>query len=474
MGCLKADANDERETHLMNWFKNAPLDEPRGSALRPHHRAKPGGSLCITFLGSCLLSLCAGCNHGAAPAPVEEEHPTAPVVAVAPQILAISERTRLIGTTIPLPQQAARVTALIEGRVVSVLGDGQGKPLAEGQRVEQGQVIAQLDDRVAQANLVKTEALLDEAAELTKQADLAEKLALLDVDRLEKLRPTNMPDTALPLVSRIELEKARAAVQDAQSKQKAAAAKQRALRAEAQALTVQADYLKLRAPITGTLGALQISVGQTLSAGALVAEIVNLDDIDVLAYAPQHVASRVALGQPAAIVSADDKTSSSGQVVFLAPQAQPETGNVAVKLRFANGQSRLRANLVVNVDVLTQPEKKRLTIPDAALQEDQEPPIVVVAVEVETKKNAEGKEEKLAKARRVQATLGVRDRSKHLVEIVRLFDPETKKTVDPDDVLYLIEGGYGLHSGDDLKLEEPHGDEEKEGNHKTTEDKKEN
>jgi RND family efflux transporter MFP subunit len=420
---------------------------------------------------ACLLfaALASGCARSA-PVAVEEEHPTAPVVAVAPKILVLGERTRLIGTTIPLPNQAARVTATVEGRVVSVLGDGQGRPLAEGQRVEQGQVIAQLDDRVAQANLVKTEALLEEAAELTKQADLAEKLALLDVDRLEKLRPTNMPDNALPLVSRIELEKARAAVQDAQSKQKAAAAKQRALRAEGHALSVQADQLKLRAPITGTLGALQISVGQTLSAGAAVADIINLDAIDVLAYAPQNLAARLALGQPAFLALTDDKAGPTGQLVFLSPQAQADTGNIALKLRFPNGEARLRANLVVNADVLTQPEKKRLTIPDAALQEDQEPPIVVVAVDVETRKNAEGKEEKLAKAKRLQATIGVRDRSQHVVEIIRLFDPETKKNVDPDDVLYLVEGGYGLHSGDELRLEEPHGDEH---NHSATDEKKE-
>src|SRR5205814_2310770 len=80
-----------------------------------------------------------------------------------------------------------------------------------------------------------------------------------------------------------------------------------------------------------------------------------------------------------------------------------ETGNFVVKVRFPNQDAKLRANTVVRVQVMTQPEKKRLTIPVAALYEDQEPPMVIVAEDVTAKKNAEGKEEKFAKAKKLRA-----------------------------------------------------------------------
>src|SRR5437870_9459090 len=150
-----------------------------------------------------LLGLGLGCHRPPAPT-AEEEVQSAPVVAVPAQMLSLGERTELVGSTAPLPNRAARVTANVEGRVLWVLGDGAGKTLVEGQRIQQGQVVVQLDDRLAQVKHQKLLAQRDENDEQKKQAELAEKLAHLDVDRLEKLRPQGMPDDALPLVSRIE------------------------------------------------------------------------------------------------------------------------------------------------------------------------------------------------------------------------------------------------------------------------------
>src|SRR5262245_37411783 len=90
-----------------------------------------------------------GCARDAAPP--EEEHP-APVEAVAPRALALGGWTEVLGTTQPLPQHAARITAAIEGRVQNLLKDGKGQLLAEGQPVQAGDVIVQLDDTVARAN----------------------------------------------------------------------------------------------------------------------------------------------------------------------------------------------------------------------------------------------------------------------------------------------------------------------------------
>jgi membrane fusion protein, multidrug efflux system len=420
------------------------------------HRACRAIFLCGQFL---LLSFVIGCNRTPTPT-VEEETPSAPVVAVAPQIVILGEKTELVGSTLPLPNQAARITALVEGRVLWVLGDGENPALVEGQRVPKGQVIVQLDDRAAQAKLQKLLAQRDEMDEQKKQAELAEKLALLDVDRLEKLRPQGMPDDALPLVSRIELEKARIALQDAQSKQKGVAAKQRGAQAEAQSVALELEYHKLRAPIAGVLGTVQAAPGQTLAIGAAVADVINLDEIDVLCAVPPRFAARLALDQPA-FIATQNHHELTGKVAFIAVQAQPETGNFFVKARFPNREAKLRANGVVRVHVLTQPESKRLTIPEAALYEDQVPPTVIVADDVEIKKNAEGKEEKFAKARKLHAVIGVRDREHRVVEIIRLEDPEKKERVAAENQLFVIEGGHGLHNDDVLRLEEPHGEEKK-------------
>ncbi len=217
------------------------------------------------------------------------------------------------------------------------------------------------------------------------------------------------------------------------------------------ALDEQLEFYTLRAPIAGTLGLLQVVAGQTLTPGTSVAEVVDLDEIDALCFAPPHAAQRLVLGQPGRLAGQDKAT---GKVVFIGVQAQAETGNFAVKVRFPNREAALRSNAVVRVYVQTQPESPRLIIPEAALLEDQDPPAIVLVREIEVKKDKDGKEEKLGKALKVQAILGIRDREHGLVEVLRLESAEKKEKVDVQSALVVTEGAHGLQDGDVVKLEE--------------------
>src|SRR4051812_7479932 len=114
-----------------------------------------------------LAGIIAGCSRTAAPE--EEEHP-APVEAVAPRALSLGGWTEILGTTQPVPLHAARITAPIEGRVQTLLQDGKGKALAEGQAVQAGDILLQLDATVARANRDKVEAGQRDLDEQKKQA----------------------------------------------------------------------------------------------------------------------------------------------------------------------------------------------------------------------------------------------------------------------------------------------------------------
>src|SRR5262249_54095122 len=140
-------------------------------------------------------------------------------------------------------------------------------------------------------------------------------------------------------------------------------------------------------------------------------------------------------------------------------QGQADTGLVPVKVRFPNPALRLRTNAAVRVMVLTQPERKRLTLPEEALMEDQDQPAVVVVEEVKTEKNKEGEEQTLGKARKLRAITGTRDRQRRRVEILGLVDPEKKEEVSLQGTLFVVEGGNGLHDGDAVKVENAHKEE---------------
>jgi hypothetical protein len=107
--------------------------------------------------------------------------------------------------------------------------------------------------------------------------------------------------------------------------------------------------------------------------------------------------------------------------------------------------------------VRTQPEAQRFLVPESALMEDEDPPSVVVVQDVTVEKK-DDKEEKVGKAKKCHAVLGLRDRSRRMVEIVALEDPEEdpKKKIKlaVDKALFIIEGGFGLHDDDAVKVEE--------------------
>src|SRR5207244_5298320 len=93
----------------------------------------------------------------APPAP-EGEPPPAPVKWEPARVMSVGEWTEVIGTTQPLPDRVARITAPLEGRVISVLQGADGKPVAEGQPVKKGDVVVQLDAALARANRDKVAA----------------------------------------------------------------------------------------------------------------------------------------------------------------------------------------------------------------------------------------------------------------------------------------------------------------------------
>lgn len=407
----------------------------------------------------CAACLFAGCNR---PNPAHE--PKAPPAVVkwqAAQHGPLEEWIELAGATTPLPDRIARVSAPVEGRVMSVLSDVADKPIAEGQLVAKGTVIAQLDATVVQANLAKAEAAQEVLREEEQQAKFAVELAVSEVDRLVKLKAEEdrRSGNRTQLVSPVDRLKADYALKDARSKLKAATGKLAAGAKEIESLRAQLKLHTLTAPIAGHIGRIQVVRGQTLAVGAMVAEITNLDEqIDVLCFAPPSLIGRLRVGQPARIggfeVSSD--TDAEGRVEFIADQAEPETGNFAVKVRFANQLAHLKANRVTRIRVRTQPARECFSLPESAVQEDEEQPTVVVVTK-EQRENDKGEMETVFIAHRLQAELGVRDRLRHQIEIVRLNDsekdPAKKWHGEVKDAQFIVEGGQGLQSGDEVKQE---------------------
>jgi RND family efflux transporter MFP subunit len=423
--------------------------------------AKPAYRFHLAPLWAPLLLLPLGCGQSPAAADDEEDHP-APVKAVQAQAEVLGQWTELLGTTQPLPGKVARLSAPVSGRVLALGPGPKGSPLTEGQQVARDQVLIRLDDRIARAARDKAQAVVSELAEQAKQAEFPVMLAQLELAALEKLKSGDMPGGSLQAISRLDLEKARIAVKDAQSRQRLAQDKLKTAQTDLTMLEAELDLYTVRAPLGGRLGLIQIAPGQTLSVGTPVADILDLGEIDILCFAPPHLVSRLALGQPvrlAAEAGPSPVPAATGKVCYLAVQAEPDSGSFVVKARFPNPDLRLRAGQVKRVEVLTQEPAQRLVVPEQVLMEDQDPPRVVA---VEDLKAREGKEGKAGKARRLQAKVGVRQRGRW-VELVELTDPKTGKAVPVRGSWFVSAGGHGLADDDPVLVEDEHHEEPAEG-----------
>jgi RND family efflux transporter MFP subunit len=410
-------------------------------------------------VGGLILCLAVGCGRSAPPP--EEKTPPATVTWQGASGVFLKEQTELVGTTMPLPDHAARVSAPVEGRVLSVFGDSASPAVAEGQRVAKGAVLVQLDPTLVKANLAKADAAQEVLRTEEKQAQYAVEWATSEVERLRPLKEEQEKrprGTGTPLVTAVEWQKAEYNLKDAQSKLKGAQGRLAAGAKEQEALRAQLQLHTLAAPIAGRLGRLQVVPGQTLSVGAAVADVVDLDEqIDVLCYVPPSMVRRLSVGQTARTVPAEGEGEADGEVAYIAEQAEPETGNFAVKVRFDNKDAHLRSNRVLRILVLTRPGKECLSLPESAVSEDEETPTVVVVDGIKKEKNADGKEETVGTAHRLPVELGVRDRLKHQVEIVGVTDPEKdpkkKWQGTVKDAQFVVEGGQGLQTGDKVKLD---------------------
>src|SRR5438477_12082211 len=168
---------------------------------------------------ACILLLLAGllgCHRG--DKPPEEKVPPAPVKWEGARQLFLEEWTELVGTTQPLPDHAARVTAPVEGRVLSVLQGAAGKPVVEGQPVTKGDVLVQLDATVVRNHRDKAEAAKKVLQADKAVAEFAVKQAELEVRRLNKLKKEQEGRRdSTQLVSPFELEKAGLVLETAKS-----------------------------------------------------------------------------------------------------------------------------------------------------------------------------------------------------------------------------------------------------------------
>jgi len=265
-------------------------------------------------------------------------------------------------------RRSATVSAQITGTLTAVL-------IEEGDHVEDGQVLARLDDTAQRAQLAQAEAQLHAA-----QATLVQWQSQLEQARRDWKRADDM--VGRKLVSQQAVEQAHTQVETLAAQ----VATQRKMielgEASVSAAQVQLGYCTVRAPFTGVVIAKAAQVGEIvspLSAGGGftrtgVGTIVDMDSLEIEVDVTESYINRVQPKQPAqAILDAYPDWKIPAHVIAIIPTADRGKATVKVRVAIEQKDSRILPDMGVRVSFLEEgkkadaPPPKGVLVPVAAI-----------------------------------------------------------------------------------------------------------
>ncbi|MEW9581583.1 efflux RND transporter periplasmic adaptor subunit [Paraburkholderia sp. DGU8] len=277
--------------------------------------------------------------------PAVKPAPAVPVNAGHPASRDFPIRVAAVGTVLAL--NAVDVKVRVDGQLQRVA-------FTEGQDVQAGQLLAQLDQGPLSAQLHQAQ-----AAQRKDQASLDN--ARLDLARYSKLVGIGAATTQ--------------AVDTAKSQVEALAATVAADAALVQSDRLQLSFTTLFAPFTGRVGAREADIGAivhpTDTTG--IVTVTQMEPITVLFSVPQDVLPELLANQAKAPLAVNVTTRSGsmalaeGKLVFIDSTVDATTGQIRLKASFANKDRKLWPGELVNTRVLVRTDAQRLAVPSRAV-----------------------------------------------------------------------------------------------------------
>jgi RND family efflux transporter MFP subunit len=235
--------------------------------------------------------------------------------------------------------QTAQVRAKAGGTLLSLA-------VAEGSRVQAGQVLGRIE-------------LADLASRLAERSANLESMRASLV-QAERTHASNERLADQQFISGIALENSRAAVDTARANLNAAQA----------ALDTTKVSLRdgtLLAPIPGIVAKRQAVPGEKVSVEQPILTIVDLAQLEMAGTVGTHEVSRLAPGMPVQVQVEGVSQAVTGRIARIAPAADLGTRSIGVTIVMANPQERLRAGQYALARAVLADDAERLTVPAAAV-----------------------------------------------------------------------------------------------------------
>lgn len=322
-----------------------------------------------------------------------------PVVASQVEPRTFADITKAVGTA--KANESVSVRSKVSDTITRIQFDS-------GDYVEEGQILLELMNTEVAATLNEARATLAEAKR-----------------RRERITELTQSDFA-----------SRQTVDEAQAETE---------RAEAQISAIEArlaDRL-VRAPFSGVVGLRNVSVGEQIDSGTVIATLNDIDTIKLDFDLPERFLSSLAQGQVVTAVStAYSDQAFEGTVTHIDNQVDPRSRTVTVRAEIANPHGLLMPGMLLSVQVKRN-ERESLSIPESALMLMAEQGFVFVL---------EALQDNQYRASRREVATGVR--AGGYVEIT--------EGLNPGDLI-ISEGTHRTQDGAHVRISEPQGESNRSG-----------
>lgn len=277
-----------------------------------------------------------GCGDGQAKLTDEDESPAIPVEVIAVERGAI---TAFYSTTATLEaDREARVVPRLGGTIVELL-------VEEGDFVEEGQVLARIDDDRYRIEVARIDATLRRMEQDFNRHREMHARDLISVDAFERAKFDFEAQQAQAELARLEL-----------------------------------SHTAIRAPITGVVSRRDIKVGNTVNTQDPAFVITSMDPLLATLHVPERELARLAAGQQADIlIDALPGRNFNGHIARISPVVDPATGTFRATVEVRGDNQLLKPGMFGRVNIVHDTRDDVLLVPvQAVMVEDARASVFVV------------------------------------------------------------------------------------------------
>jgi membrane fusion protein (multidrug efflux system) len=340
------------------------VDEQRATRRRSPWTLKSGAHSILVLLAATGLGACDG------------DEPVVPATSLRPPVMVESVVRRDVFDRISatgelIAKAEATLAAQVAGTVTEIR-------VLEGVAVEASEVLLVIDPERRELEVARSKAELAEA-----RAELS--VAARNLDRTKRLSKGNVASEARLDEDRTRESMARSALSGAEARLGLA---RRAL----------ADAT-VRAPFAGMIARRHVNVGEYLSVGSPLYDLVALDPIEVEFTLAEIDSSRVALGFPVEIsIAPYPDEVFMATVSMISPTIDPRTRTLRVKAELPNPDGRIRPGLFAHADLGVSERLGAIVVPEDAILQRADGAIIyrlgpserVERIQVQTRAHGEG------------------------------------------------------------------------------------